>query len=56
VKIAGSFGLFYDLMKYALPQGSFGGAKWKDYYYALISRSLILPAAVTARPGRVGRG
>jgi len=34
-KMAGSFGLFYDLMKYALPQGSFGGAKWKDYYYAL---------------------
>jgi TonB dependent receptor len=34
-KVAGSFGLFYDLMKYALPQGSFGGAKWKDYYYPL---------------------
>jgi hypothetical protein len=34
-KVSGSFGLFYDLMKYALPQGSFGGAKWKDYYYAL---------------------
>ena len=34
-KIAGSFGLFYDMMKYAMPQGSFGGAKWKDYFYAL---------------------
>lgn len=34
-KIAGSFGLFYDLMKYAMPQGSFGGARWKDYYYPL---------------------
>jgi hypothetical protein len=33
--VSGSFGFFYDLMKYALPQGSFGGAKWKDYYYAL---------------------
>jgi hypothetical protein len=32
-KVAGSFGLFYDLMKYALPQGSFGGAIYQMWYY-----------------------
>jgi hypothetical protein len=32
-RIAGSFGLFYDLMKYALPQGSFGGAIYQMWYY-----------------------
>ncbi len=34
-KIAGSFGLFYDLMKYALPQGSFGGAIYQMWFYPL---------------------
>jgi len=34
-KVAGSFGLFYDLMKYALPQGSFGGAKYQMWFYPL---------------------
>ena len=34
-KLAGSFGLFYDLMKYAMPQGSFGGQKYDDYFYPL---------------------
>jgi hypothetical protein len=34
-KVAGSIGQFYDLMKYAMPQGSFGGQKWKDYFYPL---------------------
>src|SRR5512140_1415935 len=34
-KISGSFGLFYDAMKYALPQGSFGGALYKFWFYAV---------------------
>lgn len=34
-KIYGSFGLVYDLMKYELPRGSFGGDLYKDYYYTL---------------------
>lgn len=34
-KVAGSFGLFYDLMKYAMPQGSFGGAKYQMWFYPL---------------------
>jgi hypothetical protein len=35
VKIYGSFGYFYDIMKFNLPQGSFGGAYWHDCVYAL---------------------
>jgi hypothetical protein len=34
-KIASSFGLFYDMMKYAMPQGSFGGAKYQMWFYPL---------------------
>ena len=37
VKIYGSFGYYYDLMKFNLPQGSFGGAYWHDCVYALDS-------------------
>jgi hypothetical protein len=37
VKVFGSFGYFYDIMKYNLPQGSFGGAWWHDCVYALDS-------------------
>jgi outer membrane receptor protein involved in Fe transport len=35
VKLFGSFGFFYDLFKYELPRGSFGGDQWVDYYYTL---------------------
>jgi hypothetical protein len=35
VKVFGSFGYFFDIMKYNLPQGSFGGAYWHDCVYAL---------------------
>lgn len=34
-KIYGSFGLFYDVMKYEMPRGSFGGDKWVDRVYTL---------------------
>ncbi|HBY58395.1 MAG TPA: hypothetical protein DEH78_01145 [Solibacterales bacterium] len=45
-KIYGSFGLFYDLMKYELPRGSFGGDKWVDYVYTLDD-----PDITKIRPG-----
>ncbi|MBA2604376.1 MAG: TonB-dependent receptor [Acidobacteria bacterium] len=32
-KLYGSFGKYYDVMKYELPRGSFGGDKWVDYFY-----------------------
>lgn len=37
VKVFGSFGYFYDIMKYNLPRGSFGGDYWHDCVYALDS-------------------
>lgn len=32
-KLYGSWGLYYDVMKYELPRGSFGGDKWVDYFF-----------------------
>jgi hypothetical protein len=32
-KAYGSFGTYYDVMKYEMPRGSFGGDKWVDYFY-----------------------
>ena len=37
VKVYGSFGYFYDIMKFQLPRGSFGGDYWHDCVYALDS-------------------
>ena len=34
-RVAAAFGLFYDMMKYALPQGSFGGALYQMWFYPL---------------------
>ncbi len=34
-KAYGSWGIFYDIFKLELPQGSFGGQKWLEYYYTL---------------------
>ena len=35
LKIYGSYGKFFDIMKYELPQGSFGGQYWHNCVYAL---------------------
>jgi len=32
-KLYGSWGKYYDVMKYELPRGSFGGDRWVDYYF-----------------------
>ena len=37
LKVYGSFGYFYDIMKFQLPRGSFGGDYWHDCVYALDS-------------------
>jgi hypothetical protein len=36
-KLYGSYGTYFDVMKYELPRGSFGGDKWVDYFYTLDS-------------------
>src|SRR5262249_30872465 len=35
LKAFGSYGRFFDIMKYQLPRGSFGGDYWHDCVYAL---------------------
>ena len=35
LKVFGSFGIFQDCMKLALPEGSFGGDRWISSYYEL---------------------
>jgi hypothetical protein len=37
LKIFASYGKFYDIMKYSLPRGSFGGDYWHDCVYAMDS-------------------
>lgn len=37
VKLYGSYGKFFDIMKFSLPRGSFGGDRWHDCAYALNS-------------------
>jgi outer membrane receptor protein involved in Fe transport len=51
IKVYGSFGYFFDIMKYNLPQGSFGGAYWHDCVYALDS-----PDYTTIIPQRDSQG
>ncbi len=35
MRVYASWGQFYDVMKYEMPRGSFGGAVWWDYFYSL---------------------
>ncbi len=59
-KIAGSWGVFYDIFKLELPRGSFGGDKWLEYYYSLDTPNwpTLVDAAgcPPACPGRLLRG
>jgi hypothetical protein len=63
-KAFGSWGIFYDIFKYELPRGSFGGDKWLEYYYtldnadwqALINSVQTNSACPPACPGRIIRG
>ena len=52
LKLYASFGYFYDIMKYNLPRGSFGGDYWHDCVYALDTPDFtgILPARDCQRP------
>lgn len=51
MKIAGGYGVVYDLFKYELPRGSFGGDKWVDYYYTLDTPNIF---DIKVTPGSVG--
>jgi hypothetical protein len=45
LKIFASYGKFYDIMKYSLPRGSFGGEYWHECVYAMdfVDYSTITP-------------
>jgi hypothetical protein len=50
-KVYGSYGTYYDVMKYEMPRGSFGGDKWVDFYYTFDNPDFNLNDAVTCRTG-----
>jgi hypothetical protein len=58
-KLYGNWGLYYDIFKLELPQGSFGGQKWLEYYYTLDTpnwQSLDPSGCPPACPGRLIQG
>jgi outer membrane receptor protein involved in Fe transport len=40
-RLYASFGQFYDVMKYEMPRGSFGGDVWKEWYYSLEDPNVV---------------
>ncbi len=46
-KVSASYGQYYDLMKYELARGSFGGDYWHDHYYRLNDPDLSKLALAT---------
>jgi hypothetical protein len=40
-KLYGSFAMFYDIMKYEMPRGSFGGDVWQEWYFALEDMNVV---------------
>lgn len=45
LKLFGSFGIYYDVMKLYMAEGAFGGFKWKNSYFALNNLDWTLIAA-----------
>ncbi len=51
-KVAGSFGIYYDSLKYELARGSFGGDYWVSHVYQLNSPNVT--SLGLANPGALG--
>jgi hypothetical protein len=53
LKVYASYGKFFDIMKYSLPQGSFGGNYWHNCVYTLDNPNfnLIQPTSPVASDG-----
>lgn len=51
-KVAGSFGLYYDTLKYELARGSFGGDYWVSHVYRLDNPNVL--SLGLANPGAGG--
>ncbi|MGE5112167.1 MAG: carboxypeptidase regulatory-like domain-containing protein [Acidobacteriaceae bacterium] len=56
LKLYGSFGYFYDIMKFELPRGSFGGDYWHDCIYALDNPDFSIISPVRAAGTGAGSG
>ncbi len=52
-KLSGSFGYYYDVMKYELARGSFGGDYWVSHVYLLDSPDVLSLGKAT--PGALGK-
>jgi len=54
VKLYGSYGMFYDWVKYELSRGTFGGDMWRTYYRPLdsIDSNVVLSLGNGNLPGR----
>jgi hypothetical protein len=42
-KIFGSYGLYYDVMKLEMANGSYGGFKWISHYYTMNTQNFRIP-------------
>jgi hypothetical protein len=51
-KLSGSYGLFYDLMKYAMARAAFGGSSWISHVYRLDEPDVL--ALNLRNPGALG--
>ncbi|MBI3684247.1 MAG: TonB-dependent receptor [Acidobacteria bacterium] len=51
-KLSGSFGFYYDVMKYELARGSFGGDYWFSHVYRLDNPNVL--SLGKANPGALG--
>ncbi len=50
-KVYGSYGNYFDVMKYELPRGSFGGDKWVDFFFRLDDPDYAVNNVATCRTG-----
>ena len=48
-KVYGSYGTYYDVMKYELPRGAFGGDKWVDFWFTFDNPNYTLNDVATCR-------
>jgi hypothetical protein len=50
-KIYGSWGKYFDVMKYEMPRGSFGGDKWVDYWFTWDNPNLLVNQVASCSTG-----
>lgn len=51
VKVFASYGKFFDIMKYSLPRGSFGGDYWHDCFYTMDVAQVNYTTITPTNPG-----